>query len=176
MLSLSYIHRLCPEEKEEKKKWYVLRTVMYRTLKRAHCRGAGYGCGVCGAAEEQRGFSAGIRPERSRSSETGRENTIKGGTGSGDVNVRHFVSVEKDWRTPALRLPVRHGWTPTLPCWQRRRQKFLQGLKAEAKAAGVNAIWYCMGKVMAEPAYNIPLEGEAETAVYVPGEKFRRGS
>ena len=28
-------------------------------------------------------------------------------------------------------------------------------------------IWYCMGKVMPEPAYNIPLEGEAETAVYV---------
>lgn len=97
----------------------------------------------------------------------GARNTIKGGTGSGDVNVRHFVSVEEGLENAGFEITSK-AWLDTYTSMlAEEKAKFLQGLKAEAKAAGVNAIWYCMGKVMPEPAYNIPLEGEAETAVYV---------
>ena len=97
----------------------------------------------------------------------GARNTIKVVTGSGDVNVRHFVSVEEGLENAGFEITSK-AWLDTYTSMlAEEKAKFLQGLKAEAKAAGVNAIWYCMGKVMAEPAYNIPLEGEAETAVYV---------
>ena len=97
----------------------------------------------------------------------GARNTIKGGTGSGDVNVRHFVSVEEGLENAGFEITSKAWLDAYTSMLAEEKAKFLQGLKAEAKAAGVNAIWYCMGKVMPEPAYNIPLEGEAETAVYV---------
>ena len=36
---------------------------------------------------------------------SGARETIKGGTGSGDVNVRHYTTVEKAWRTPGSPSP-----------------------------------------------------------------------
>ena len=107
----------------------------------APCKIAAYGCGV--------------------------RRTIKGGTGSGEVNSRYFVNVEQGLTNA--------GFTVTTTAWldayetvyAQARKQFVQELKAQAKAAHTNAILYGMGKVMPEPNYDLPLDGEGDAAVYV---------
>lgn len=98
---------------------------------------------------------------------SGARRTIKGGTGSGDVNVRHYVTVEEGLENA--------GFTITTKAWmdayevicQEAHKKFVAGIKEKAKADGVPAIILGMGAVMPEPDYELPLDGTGETAVYV---------
>lgn len=104
--------------------------------------------------------------------------TVKGGTGSGDVLVRHFTTVEEGIEAA--------GFTITSKAWldaydalmDSARRQWLGGLKAEAKAKGENSIFYCIGKVMPEPEYSFSLDCEGDTAIYVltrnSGEGFDR--
>lgn len=101
---------------------------------------------------------------------SGARKTIKGGTGSGDVNVRHFVTVEEGLRNA--------GFTITTDRWldgydrvvAEAKEAFYEGLRREAKAAGLTGnhyAMYAMGKACPEPEYELSLEGEGDTAVYV---------
>lgn len=97
----------------------------------------------------------------------GARKTIKGGTGSGDVNVRHYVSVEEGLENAGFTIDSK-AW---LDAYDERmvsaRKDFIQKMKAEAKEAGANAVMYCMGKVMPEPEYAFSLDTDADVAVYV---------
>lgn len=97
----------------------------------------------------------------------GARHTIKGGTGSGDVNVRHFVTAEEGFRRAGVEITTK-GW---LDAYDKIRedalQKFVAEVKQEAEEKGVPAHMLGMGRVMGEPAYELPLEGEGDTAVYV---------
>lgn len=97
----------------------------------------------------------------------GARKTIKGGTGSGDVNVRHFTTVEEGLENAGFSIASK-AW---LDAYDERmvsaRSEFIAKLKEEAKAAGANGVMYCMGKVMPEPAYEFPLDTDAAVAVYV---------
>ncbi len=101
---------------------------------------------------------------------SGARKTIKGGTGSGDVNVRHFVTVEEGLQNA--------GFTLTTGDWldgydqvvADARAAFYGALRKEADAAGVTGphmMMYAMGKACPEPDYELPLNGEGDTAVYV---------
>ncbi len=98
---------------------------------------------------------------------SGVRHTVKGGTGSGEVNSRYFVNVEQGL-TDA-------GFTITTQSWldaydQQRivaKKQFIKDVKARAKAKRVNVIMEGMGAVMPEPEYNLPLDGEGDVAVYV---------
>lgn len=98
---------------------------------------------------------------------SGVRGTIKGGTGSGEVNSRYFTTVETGL-TDA-------GFTLTTGKWiegyeQVRidaRKAFVKELKAKAKADHMNPVVACMGAVMPEPEYELPLDGEGEAAIYV---------
>ena len=97
----------------------------------------------------------------------GARKTIKGGTGSGDVNVRHYVSAEEGLKNAGFEI-VSGAWMDAYDEMMASAHKeFVQKLKAEAKAAGANPVMYCMGRVMPEPAYELSLDTEADTAVYV---------
>ena len=99
---------------------------------------------------------------------SGARSTIKGGTGSGDVNVRHFVNIEEG---------LEHaGFTITTKAWmdaydaicQRAKKEYYAGVRKEAEAADVKAIMlFAMGRTCPEPDYELPLDGEGDTAVYV---------
>ena len=97
----------------------------------------------------------------------GVRHTIKGGTGSGEVNSRSFVTAEEGL--------TRAGFTVTSGRWLdgydavriKARRDFLRRMKAEARQAGVNVLIYGMGRVMPEPDYTLPLDADGETAVYV---------
>ena len=98
---------------------------------------------------------------------SGARRTIKGGTGSGEVNGRYAVTVEQGL-TDA-------GFTVTSTAWMdgyekekaEAKTRFLRDLKAEAKQRRQTVMLISMGRTPAEPEYDLPLDGEGDTAVYV---------
>ena len=102
---------------------------------------------------------------------SGARRTIKGGTGSGDVNSRHVTTIEEGLEAAGFTIVSR----PWLEAYDRVRdqahQDFIADIRTEAAERGVPAIMIGMGSVMPEPEYSIPLDVDAgtdpETAVYV---------
>ena len=98
---------------------------------------------------------------------SGARRTVKGGTGSGEVNSRYFVTVEEGLEAA--------GFTVTSKAWldgydlicDAARRAFIRGLKQRARAHHTLAILESMGAAMPEPEYSLPLTGPGDTAVYV---------
>ena len=98
---------------------------------------------------------------------SGVRNTIKGGTGSGEVNSHYFVNIEQGL--------VNAGFDITTTAWLDRyeevkakaKAEFINQIRKGAKAAHVNVFIYSMGKAMVEPEYNIPIEKDGDAAIYV---------
>ena len=98
---------------------------------------------------------------------SGVRKTIKGGTGSGEVNSRYFVNVEQGLANAGFILTTKAWLDAYDAMYVEARKAFVKQLKAEAKAKKVNAIMYGMGKTMPEPNYDLPMDGEGDVAVYV---------
>lgn len=101
---------------------------------------------------------------------SGARSTIKGGTGSGDVNVRHFVNVEEGLEHAGFEITTK-AW---LDGYDRvvtdAKKAFFAGIRREAEAAGVTGgqmMLFAMGRACPEPEYELPLDGEGDTALYV---------
>lgn len=107
---------------------------------------------------------------------SGARETVKGGTGSGDVNVRHYVTAEEGLENA--------GFTVTTKAWmdgyaeakREAKRKFYEDLMAEAKAKGKPAFLLGMGKEPREPRYELPIDGEGEVCIYVLGRNSGEGS
>ncbi|MCI7469545.1 MAG: glycoside hydrolase family 3 C-terminal domain-containing protein [Lachnospiraceae bacterium] len=92
--------------------------------------------------------------------------TLKGGTGSGNVNSRFYVTAEKGLE--------KAGFTITNPEWmdaydevrKTERERFVKQIKQEAAGSGMSVSMYSMGKVDPEPEYDIPV-GSGDVAIYV---------
>ena len=98
---------------------------------------------------------------------SGARQTVKGGTGSGEVNSRYFVTVEEGLKAAGFRLST-SGWLDAYDAVREQAKKdFVREIKARARRNHTNAIIEGMGAVMPEPEYELPLEGGGETAVYV---------
>ena len=97
----------------------------------------------------------------------GVRHSVKGGTGSGDVNAHVVVDIERGLVDAGFELTS----TAWLDAYDERRLEakaaFRKQLKREAKAAGDNIITYAMGAIMPEPDYSIPLDYSADAAIYV---------
>ena len=100
---------------------------------------------------------------------SGARHTIKGGTGSGEVNSRTFITVEEGL--------LRSGFRVTTGDWLKAydeilvqaKKDFITQIKRRAKEHHTLAIMEGMGAVMPEPSYDLPLDGAGDTAVYVLG-------
>ncbi len=98
---------------------------------------------------------------------SGARRTVKGGTGSGEVNSKYFVTAEEGFENA--------GFTVTTKSWMDRydeiyrsaKKTFIKTLKRSALKRGTLAILDSMGAVMPEPEYELPLDAEADAAVYV---------
>ena len=100
---------------------------------------------------------------------SGARQTIKGGTGSGEVNSRFFVTVEDGLEQAGFRLTTK-AWLDRYDELRAQAKKdFFTVLKKQAKEHHTNMIVESMGAVMPEPEYELPLDGTGETAVYVLG-------
>ena len=98
---------------------------------------------------------------------SGVRRTIKGGTGSGEVNSRYSVTVEEGLRDAGFTLTGAEWHTGYEQAREKAHKAFLKQLKRDAKAAKQNFILYGMGKVMPEPEYDLPLNAEGDAAIYV---------
>ncbi len=97
----------------------------------------------------------------------GARRTIMGGTGSGEVNVREFVTCEQGLEAA--------GFTVTTKAWldgydriyDEAHRAFLAEIRERARKKHTPAIVEGMGAVMPEPACDLPLTGDGDAAVYV---------
>ena len=96
----------------------------------------------------------------------GARHTRKGGTGSGDVNSRFYVTAEKGL--------LRAGFTITTKDWldkydeikKANHERFVKQIKSDALKSGMLPVQYSMGKLELEGEYDIPTES-GDTAIYV---------
>lgn len=98
---------------------------------------------------------------------SGVRKTIKGGTGSGEVNSRYYDTVEAGFEQV--------GFTVTTKAWldgydrvvEKAQQEFNRQLRLKAKEQHTNVMLLAMGAVLPEPEYELPLDAEGDAAIYV---------
>ncbi len=106
----------------------------------------------------------------------GIRHTIRGGSGSGEVNIRRFETVEESMEAT--------GFTVTSKSWldaydralDEAGKAFYQQIKAAAEAAGVPTIFAAIGQIVPEPEYEFPIDGAGNTAIYVLSRNSAEGS
>ncbi len=107
---------------------------------------------------------------------SGARNTIKGGTGSGDVNVRSCVTVEQGLENAGFTVTTKDWLIAYQEEWNKARAAFTAEIRERILREGMSAIMLGIGAVMPEPEYEIPMNGEGDTAVYVLGRVSGEGS
>ena len=98
---------------------------------------------------------------------SGVRDTVKGGTGSGEVNSRCFVSIEQGLKDA--------GFTIKNPFWpdmfkafsEREKERRRAEIRRKARKERTNIIAASMGAVVKQPEYIIPLDLTADAAIYV---------
>lgn len=101
---------------------------------------------------------------------SGARGTIKGGTGSGEVNSRFFVTVEEGLKQKGFTVTTSApgGWLDKYESVRQKAYKqFVKSVKDRARRKHTNPVMESMGAIMPQPEYDIPLDGGADTAVYV---------
>ena len=98
---------------------------------------------------------------------SGVRRTVKGGTGSGEVNSRSFVTAEQGLKEAGFTLTTGAWLDGYDEAYARARTAFLKGLRAEARAHHTNVYIYGMGKTMPEPEYDLVLDAGGDAVVYI---------
>ena len=98
---------------------------------------------------------------------SGARQTVKGGTGSGEVNSRTFVTAEAGLEAAGFRITSKAWIDRYSEIRPEAKKKFIRELKRSALKRGTLAILDSMGAVMPEPEYDIPLNGTGNAAIYV---------
>ena len=93
--------------------------------------------------------------------------TVKGGTGSGEVNSRHFVTVYEGLKSAGFEITSEEWLNSYDSAYSDARREFVREIKREARKKHKLAPVYGMGRIMRESEYNIPLNINCDTAVYV---------
>ena len=97
----------------------------------------------------------------------GARNTLKGGTGSGEVNSRFFYSIEEELEKRGFIITTKEWLDKYDSIYKETRKAFVKSVKKEAKKAHMQAIAYAMGRIMPEMEYDIPLDYSSDMAIYV---------
>ena len=97
----------------------------------------------------------------------GVRHTIKGGSGSGDVNSRFYVTIEEGLEKSGFTITSKEWLDLVDSVYPELRKEWVKRIKADAKRAKTLAPIYAIGRVMNEPDYNFPLDFSADAAIYV---------
>ena len=98
---------------------------------------------------------------------SGARHTVKGGTGSGEVNSRSFLNIEESLTQAGFQVLTR-DWLDRYDAVRKNAYAaFIKKVKADARKHHTSPLIEGMGAVMPEPEYEIPLERKCNTAVYV---------
>ncbi len=98
---------------------------------------------------------------------SGARRTMKGGTGSGDVNIREFLSIEQALEAGGFSVSTKTWLDAYDEIKVKAHESFVEEIKQQASEKKIPAFFAGMGAVMPEPEYNLPLDGEGGTAIYV---------
>ncbi|MBQ8822217.1 MAG: glycoside hydrolase family 3 C-terminal domain-containing protein [Lachnospiraceae bacterium] len=93
--------------------------------------------------------------------------TVKGGSGSGEVNSRYFVNVEKGLEDAGFTITTKAWLDGYDKAYQQAGKEFHKEIKARARKKHTLALIEGMGAVMPAPEYELPLTYDAEAAIYV---------
>ncbi|MCM1237601.1 MAG: glycoside hydrolase family 3 C-terminal domain-containing protein, partial [Ruminococcus flavefaciens] len=106
---------------------------------------------------------------------SGARHTLKGGTGSGEVNMP-FVTVEEGLKNAGFNI-TSYEWLDAYDrLLEKAEEEFFADIKKEARQKRMMAVQMAMGRAMKEPEYELPLNGEGDTAVYVLSRVSGEGS
>ena len=93
--------------------------------------------------------------------------TIKGGTGSGDVNIRHLINIEEGLKSSGFEITSGKWLDQYDEIRNTCKKEFFNGLKEAADKLGYPVSVVAIGQVLPEPEYELPLEADGDTAIYV---------
>ncbi len=116
------------------------------------------------------------RPGKIAAFGSGIRYTIKGGTGSGEVNTRFSYTMEQGLEHAGFEITTKKWLDAYDGVRADAKKNFIKQLKREAKQAHTNIVIYAMGKSMLEPEHNLPLIYEGDTAIYVVSRISGEGS
>ena len=97
----------------------------------------------------------------------GARNTIKGGTGSGEVNSRFFINIESGLEERGFNILNKDYLDKYDKEYLKMKKNFKKSLKNIAKEKGVPTYIASMGEVMPLGEYNIGIDVRCDTAVYI---------
>jgi len=100
----------------------------------------------------------------------GARGTIKGGTGSGEVNSRFFVNIEEGLKERGFTVTTAGtgGWLDRYETVRKAaHRRFVKSVKERAAKKHTNPVMESMGVIMPQPEYDLPLDGTGDIAVYV---------
>ena len=97
----------------------------------------------------------------------GARKTIKGGTGSGEVNSRFFVNIEDGLKNKGFNIKTT-DWLDKYDIeYNKMKKRFKKHLKSVAKEKKQALFIASMGEVMLEGEYDIPIDVRCDNAIYV---------
>ncbi len=97
----------------------------------------------------------------------GVRHTVKGGTGSGEVNSHTFINIEEGLEKAGFTITTREWLDQYEASVETANARFMEDIKLEAKRLRKNPIMMAMGAVRLEHDYDLPLDGNGETALYI---------
>ena len=107
---------------------------------------------------------------------SGARSTIKGGTGSGEVNSHYFVNIEEGIKNAGFAVTSEKWLDAYDKMKQEAKAKFIDAIKEEAHTLNVPFLMLAMGRSMPEPEYSFAIEGRGQNAVYVVSRISGEGS
>ena len=102
--------------------------------------------------------------------------TIKGGTGSGEVNTRVSYTIEQGLEKAGFEITTKKWLDEYDKVRAAGKKAFAKQLKQEAKKVRENIFMYAMGKNMSEPEHDLLVEFHGDTAIYVVSRISGEGS
>lgn len=98
----------------------------------------------------------------------GARHTLKGGTGSGDVNSHFFNNAEYEFELNGFEITTKKWLDAYDEIKKNKHISFVKRIKQEAKKAGIGTPAYAVGQVEREVEYNLSIdEYEGDICVYI---------
>ncbi len=107
---------------------------------------------------------------------SGARRTVKGGTGSGDVNVRHFTTVEEGLENAGFSITTKAWLNAYDALYEKARETFYDEILEESARTGMPAFLLGIGRMPKEPEYTLDLAGPGEVCIYVLSRNSGEGS
>ncbi len=98
---------------------------------------------------------------------SGARRTIKGGTGSGEVNSRFFISVEQGLTDAGFNITTTSALDALDKVEEQSHKLFVKEIKQRARKKHIMPIMEGMGAIMPRPEYDIPADAPGDIAIYV---------